>query len=100
MNTTPISADTSLTVAVSLLEKSDRAILRQIANAAQFLEQARKELAAAGGNVGTIAYRAQRVAERAATLETLYEVALTTGCAVRNENALVAALDGNDDDLY
>lgn len=81
------------------IEKSDRAILRRIADAAQTLAREQAQLADVTSS-SDLAYRAQKVATQATVLETLREVALATGCAARAGDLIVEAFAGNDENLY
>lgn len=92
MNTTAPTADVAL-------DRSDRTILRKLADAAQELTAGRARLADTTDPHMIGAY-AQRVATSAEKLETIREITAATGAARRNMALAEAALEGNDDDLY
>lgn len=81
------------------IEKSDLAILRNIASAAQTLEIMQTRLANAQ-SPSDLAYSAQAVATQSTVVETLREVSLATGCAARNGDLIVEAFAGDSSNLW
>lgn len=98
MNTAENTAPAAPTADVAL-ERSDRTILRKLADAAQELTAERLRLEDTTDPHMIGAY-AQRVANAAEKLETIRELAAATGTARRNMALAEAALEGNNDDLY
>ena len=82
------------------LARSDRAILRQLAYAAQGVTAARAKLNNNTDATFVAAYAA-RVAEAAAKFDTILEVVRATGVATRQPELLVGeAAAGDDSNLY
>lgn len=81
------------------LERSDRAILRQLAYAAQAVTATREKLNATT-DTDFVASYAARVAEAAAKFETILEVVRATGVAHRQPERIAEAATGDDSNLY
>lgn len=87
--------------AAQSLEHSDRAILRQLAYAAQGVTSARAKLnSTSAADTEFVASYAARVAEAAAKFETILEIVRATGIAHREPERIAEAATGNADNLY
>ena len=81
------------------LARSDRAILRQLAYAAQAVTATRAKLNA-NTDTDFVAAYAARVAEAAAKFDTILEIVRATGVAYREPERIAEAAAGNDANLY